>query len=649
MAVLVIFDQKLLHIFLEKRMKRDISFAAVFFIAAWMLLGAVNQVSGQLGVVKTVEFKGQHIRLLFKPSLRSGHHDTNPLFIEVPTINFLMAMTDNYLTYLARLNRIAPATYLTFEYSPGQGNDSSGASRIPRLEELGFNYFLSRVNDELLRFTTTDPNFLIETFASLGDLRDQLPRNTDTFELRYQFANLSGNPGGLIPEVDFTAGSSGTAYSIRFNGGSTSIVRFESSSPGEFKTVIDESGQFISSLSLSSDERFVAFPTRSLEVAKHSNLCVSKTEQGGSVQLFPGRSVTVLGMAWSPKKPVLAGVVLDRSSAERELFVYDAESGEHLTFFKDVKEVDGNFLFAHPYWSPMGDRFLVTTGNHLHLFDTSQRKVWNDIFESKNLLSQFIWSPNGNAFAFVEVKGHSRDKNYYDERDFRSTTLRRFNIHPDSSVMEDISQTYSSPETIVPVSFWTLDRIFFLEGHLSGFRRASPIWNFESRLVARLTPAPSRLPNGEGSETKSVTTGFTDLPMAYCYAFKSLDKRFNNIYNAGLSGANHLYTDRMTTNWFIGLRVPKEIGSRHSSFCIRPSPYPFPDHNNFYFLDYQPSRIQNLLERLNSYNLRRFEIDVEKRRLFFLSNSSGLLNLWAGSLDSFSESFASILEPLITD
>lgn len=601
----------------------------VLSLAVMLSAHCFYEASAESSLVSAVEFKGPHLKILFRPPLRSGPTSKNFLQEELPKLNVLANHLNNYLAFLIKLDKILPSTFIRIEYAPDRTLEDQVNPDVISACELGLNKILEQVNEQLKKSTATDEKVLVDNFADLLLIKDQLSRESNTFEERTGLNNISSINESLLPDVEFEIFRPDTAFTIRPKGNDCEVVKFSFDPKAASSSVfLTSNGRYFNRISLSRCGKYLAY-------IEAGDLKITPTDIASPKDVFEPGEYQLLDMQWSPGRPCLAGIVLNRKSLNREIFIYDASASKHFDFFKHDRRFIGNFQYAFPYWSPCGTRLIFSSGNHVHLIDLQAERLFPDVFKSeKKTISEIIWSPGGKSFALVEVDGHSRNKTEFDDRDFRNSTLRRFDIDSEGVVSEDPAQNYVSSDTIKLVSFWTLDRVLFLEGRLTDQRIISPLWNFENKFFARLTPTPSLLSDG----STNVQTGFTDLPMKYCYAFKLLDNNMRNIYNSGNSSVNYLYQNRMENIWFVGLRIPDEIDNRVTTFCMRQLPYPFTERNTVIFLDYPSKRVEHMLEMLKSYDLRRFEIDPVAGRIDFLSNSRGPMNLWSGSLEAFSSS-----------
>ncbi|RCK81711.1 MAG: hypothetical protein OZSIB_0845 [Candidatus Ozemobacter sibiricus] len=586
------------------------------------LLVLLLALPGVLGAAQTeIPFVGTRVKILFHPPLRTGPLDPHPMWVEIPRLNLITLHLENYLTYLTRLGKLPEAIALTLHYYPdGTEEFIDGTDRL-MIMDLGWNNLLDQVNRHLRRRAEGTRPYLIDNAASLFQIRDQLPRTPVTFETRHRFTNLSSRLEALAPEADFALLGTDSAVAVRPTETHNQLVRLPFDGTG---TVLLASGRApYGHLRPAPSGAYLGFT----EGGEPKILDLAK---GETVPLYPGdRSKLLLDAGWSPDGKILAGIVLDRNTAVRDVFLFDAARRTHLTFFQGHGRFQGDYQFPYPYWAPDSRRVLFTDGHAISLLDLETSRLRPEVVKTSRTLAEILWSPDGRSFATVEMEGKSRDKSEFNSKDLRGWTLRRWHVTPAGEVIEDPAQTYTSREALKLVSFWTLDRILFLEGHLRSPRIQTCLMNLTGDLAARLTPTPQWPEVASGSRP---TTGFVDLPMKYCYVIRNLDGKSKNVYDSGFGHMNQLYLEDQVCTWFLGLRLPEGVPLRQTTFNLLPSPYPFQDRNVTYCQDLPAGQIKGLTETIKGYNLRRFELSDDLSRLFFLSNTRGPMTLWAGEV-----------------
>ncbi|NLI77390.1 MAG: hypothetical protein GX442_13235, partial [Candidatus Riflebacteria bacterium] len=576
-----------------------------------------------------IGFLGERVKIHFHPPLRTGPQDPHPLKVEIPRLNLVILLLENYLGYLTKLGKLPESMGLTIHYYP-DGSDEfvPGSNRI-MITELGWNHLLEQVNGHLKKAAEGTKKYLIDNAGSLVQIRDQLERITDTFEQRSGFTNLSDSLVALSPESDFALLGTDAAIVSRptETHNQLAIVR----AAGSGSLLLPSGRGDYSQFRLSADRTCLAFTEGS--EAKLLNL-----ETKEVTPLFPPTTRILLDWAWSPTGRVLAGIALDRSTSAREIFLYDAAAKEQLTFFQGQADFSGDYQFAYPYWAPNGQRLLFTTGNQISLLDLSTRRLHANIVSTARSVSEIVWSSDSQSFAYVEVEGKTRDKNEFNDRDLRGWTLRRCYVTPTGQAIEDPAQTHTSRSTLKLVGFWTLDRVLFLEGHLVSPRLQECVQNLSGQMAARLTPTPGLKQGGSGPAARTAaTTGFVDLPLKYCWVIKNLDGRFQNVYDTGYGHRNHLFVEEQVTTWFLGLRLPEGIPARQETYNLLPSPYPYQERNVTICQDLPPDQVKGLTDMVKGYNLRRFEISESLDRIFFLSNTRGMSTLWSGEISGLAK------------
>ena len=602
--------------------KNKFSYFAIFTI---LLVFFSKSVTAQI-TDQAINFNSSKLDLIFLAPFRSDINSPHPLKYELPRLNLIVNVFENYLQYLTKLKKIANSTSIQLKYSPGQAIDTfHDPINLIRINELGLNHILDKVNQYLREKPNTDKAYLLDRAKSLFTIPDQLPRKACKLSDRLKIQPISSLETTIEPETEFCLGKKVLFFSrpsIRSN----KLYKATHNSPvSSFSQILRQSKKWYSDFSTSPTGNYLALTDGG--TPQILNLKTSKL-----IEPFKKNDL-MLSMVWSPKNDILAGMVLNNDTRERRAYIFDMHANAFLNFFENNENFQPNHLYANPYWSPDGTKIIFTSGNELHLLNLRSKQSYPSCHQLPNKVSELIWSDDSNSFACVEIVGQTRDKNIFDDLDLRKSILHRFRITDPGKIIEDNAQRIESRNTIKLVSFWTLDRVLYLEGRLVSKRLNSPVWDLSSTFKAYLTPTPSISVSKE--EASDITkTDKVNLPMKYLYVFRNLDGKYKNVYDAGFSHVNHLFLDRLENSWFVGLRKPDNISARNKSFNIRQSPYPFSECNVTYISDKSNQKMKKLLAFMQDYNLRSFQIDMENEDIYFLSNFCGPLNIWKGSFSN---------------
>ena len=575
---------------------------------------------------QSVSFRTPSIELVFQPSLRSGVNSANPNNIEVPRLNLLVNLFENYLQYLTRLQKIATGTSLRIIHAPGLALDDGVASnKLLRLQETGLNTSLSQINQYFKDLGITDTNYHLESADSLFSIPDHLPRPISKIAIRTELINHSFFQKSLEPDTDFCVVDDNRVITARpFQRSNRLFLMTDADNVCRAEQLLGQAKTWYADLSASGDSRYIAF-TDGLRPL------VMSLSASASTRLFESDNLILLSMHWAPQQPLLAGLMLDNQTQERSFFLYDAEAGTMLPTGEAEIAKEANYINPYVSWSPDGKRLLLTSARSVHILDIEAGKASMHIARVPNEIAEIIWSDDSSSFALVEVIGQARQRYVFDDLDYRKCVLHRYRIKPDFSANEDHAQRVESRNTIKLVSFWTNDRVLYLEGRLISKRLNTPFWDLSSEFTANLTAGPTTSATRDASEKGLIDTT-SKLPMQYLYVFRNLDGKFNNIYDAGFNHSNNLYIDKFENIWFIGLRRPEEISQQQNVYSYRQAPYPFPENNVSVFGDISATKMTLFLKFLEEYNLRMLRFNHSISRIFMLANFSGPLNLWSGDL-----------------
>ncbi|MBU1108630.1 MAG: hypothetical protein KKB51_18285 [Candidatus Riflebacteria bacterium] len=595
----------------------------IFLVLIILLTVLLVPVSAQEGE-QTVSFRTPGIELVFQPPLRSSINSANPANIEVPRLNLMVNLFENYLQYLNHLQKIATGTSLRLLYAPEQSIENwTDDAKFIRLREIGLNTFLSQVNQFLKERSGTDANYLLESADSLFTIPDQLLRQTSKVAMRTELINHSCFQKSLEPDTDFCVIDDHQVVTARpFRRSNRLFLMTDVNDVCKADLLLKQSNVWYADLAASGDGKYIAFT----DGMKPMVMAITASE---GQRLFSDDNLILLSMQWAPKKPLLTGMVLNNSNQERSFFLYDAAAGSMLDLGKEKLTEISNFLNPYTCWSPDSRRVMLTSARSVHLIDLEAGKVVTNIVRVPNEIGELIWSDDSNSFALVEVIGQARQRYIFDDLDYRKSVLHRYRIRPDFSVSEDHAQRVESRNTIKLVSFWTNDRVLYLEGRLISKKLNTPFWDLSSAFKANLTAGPATAAERDSS---SVISSPSTLPMQYLYVFRNLDSKLKNIYDAGFNHSNNLFTDKFENIWFIGLRRPEEVSQQSNVYNHRAAPYPFPEHNVSVLSGIPTNKMALLLKFLEEYNLRLIRFNSKTSRMFLLANFSGPLNLWSGSL-----------------
>lgn len=579
---------------------------------------------------QTISFTSNSVELVFTPPFRSGFNSKNPLFTELPRLNLLTNLLENYIQYLRKLQKVATGTSLSLLYAPDLPPESwDNNSRFIRISELGLNHILQQVNTRLKEAGGTEASYLLDSADSLFSIPDQYPRNTSKIAIRTELVNHSSFQISLEPDTDFCVLDENRVITARpYKRTNRLFLMTDQDDVCSSAMVLDQSRIWYSNLKSSYRGEFISFTDGMFP--KFLNL--QKTEP---VNIFSDKDTILSDLQWSPASNHFAGLVMNTSTQQREFFIYDADKEQRIRLANE-NELQSNYYNPHIYWSPAGKHIILLSPRSVCIVDVESKRVFPNVVRLANEVSELIWSNDGKSFALVEVVGQARDRYAFDDLDFRKSILRRYMIKKDFAVTEDHAQRTESRNTIKLLSFWTMDRILYLEGRLMSKRLNTPFWDLSNSFKAYLTPTPSTSAPREGGESTGVSSRVA-LPMQFLYVFRNLDSKNSNIYDAGFAHSNFLFADKFANIWFIGLRKPSEILQQKNIYNHRINPYPFPESNYSVFSEYPPQKMERLLKFLQDYQLRQIKFNSGISRIFMLANFSGPLNLWSGDLQKLVE------------
>lgn len=572
---------------------------------------------------QTITFSTPAVELLYKPPFRSGLNSQYPAQSEVPKLNLVINLMENYLQYLSKLQKIAPDTTIKLFYAPDLAIDDYNDDRkIIRLRDLGLNQILQDINQHLREKATTEENYLLDNANSLFTIPDQLGRKTSKIAIRTELINHSSFQQSLEPDTDFCVIDEHRLITARPSKKNNRLhLMTDLNNVCSATLLLSHSKVWYANLKSCPNDDYISLTDGLLPLVLNLNA-------SEPVRIFKDDDLVLLDSQWSPKEPILAGFVLNSQTLGRQFFLYDAKTKTNIPL-TNSESLESNYYNAHPQWSPDGKKIILTSAKAVHIVDFTTKKFYPDVIRLPNEISELIWSENCKSFALVEIIGQARDRYAFDDLDYRKSVLHRYNISEDFTVIEDHAQRSESRHTIKLVSFWTLDRILYLQGRLISKRLNTPFWDLSKTFSAYLTRPPTTSAGRDAKEMEKRQTQVA-LPMQYLYVFRNLDGKYKNIYDCGFNHSNYAFAERFNNLWFIGLRKPEEVPSQENIFNHRLPPYPFIENNTTILTDTPPAKMEAVLKFMQDYSLRVANFNHDFSRIFMLANFSGPLNLWSG-------------------
>lgn len=572
---------------------------------------------------KNISFYTANVELTFQPPLQKSFNSQHPLYKETPRINLTLNLFDNYIEYLKKISKIASKTRLQIRYAPEIVSDELDDNlKLIKIHDLGYNHILEKINAHLLLHKETDAAYLLDSAKALFEITKTSECKLSDIANRVKLTNISADNSCLEPDSDFCIINEQQIATLRPSIQNNSIYLFTKTENGYFSEILlANSNEYYENIAASSDGNYLAY-TADLTPSV-INLHTKKP-----LSLFPNdKNKIILSMEWAPSKPILAGMVLDKVSQERSIFLYDAELEASLC--KQRTKLPENQLYAHPYWAPDSSKLIFASVKGLHLIDVAQDRVVPNLIYTLGPITELLWTDEADAFAMVELLGQTRSHYEFDDLDFRKSILRKYNLSPKLEIYEDQAQKVESRNTIKLVSHTKNDRVIYLEGRLASKRLDRTLWDLSRVFKAYVTPFSSEALKGKDGE-RQINYEPVELPLDYLYVFKNMNGKQNLVFDAGNNHSNHLYLDRQTNYWFIGLRDVNRLNEHENIYNHRIFPYPFSENNYFVFSGLETKEILALTQFLETYNLRHFKLRNNCLDIMLIANFNGPLNVWAG-------------------
>ena len=609
-------------IFVHKKRENPI-YRIIILIALFAIILSENIVFAQEDKSSIVLYSS-NVEFSYHQPFRNSYKSNHPSYIEVPKLNHILNLLQNYVLYLKKLNRLKGNPNIKISYAPDAVQDEEKPqARIISINDLGISNILQKTNHYLIEYGFVNSEDIIDSAEGLYNLPENDITKPSNFSKSSYFNNLSLQITNNEPDTEYELSNKfvlTTRPSLKTN----KIYKLSLSKDSEESGVFaEEANIWYQNFKISSDEKYLA-------LTDGLNPCLINIQSKELKEIFKDRKgITLLDYEWSPTQNLLAGLILDENTSERYAFIYDAEKEIMLDIGNYSKIFESNYLYATPIWAPRGNKLVFISAKSIHLIDLTNNKAQTNLVTVEGEIGEFIWSDDANSFAFVEVKGQTRSQYHFDDYDFRGCVLHRYRFNDSLiHVAEDYAQQIESRHTIKLVSFTDKDQIMYLEGKLVAPDVPGTFWDLTKTFNAYLTPLPTdKINNKEAIKSEKVKP--QQLPMQYLYVYRSLNSKNANIYDSGNGHSNLLYTEDFYSSWFIGLYRQRGINYKGKVYSFRSSPYPFQCNNYTFFLDKTQGQARLLLKFLQDYNIRSTDSDNEQKTLFMQTNFNGILNIWS--------------------
>ena len=596
--------------------------AAFFFV-----LLPINRLNAQEDKSAIVLYTS-NVEFSYHQPFRNSYKSNHPSYIEVPRLNHYINLIQNYIQFLKKLDRLKGNPNIRVSYAPDAVMDSDEPqTRIIKINDLGLASLLQKVNKYLTEYGFVNLEDIIDTPEGLYNLPEQDITKPSNFSKSAYFKNVSLAIPSNEPDTSYVV-LKDRVLTTRLSSKTNSIYSLSLNDKPE------ESGLFLNDAKIWYQNMRISYDETFLSLTDGLSPLILNLNTKELVELFPdNENISLLGGEWSPTQNLLAGIVLDEKTFERQAYIYDADKKQMIDVGGFSNTFESNYLYATPVWAPNGKKLVFISAKSVHLIDLEKNKCCANLVNVEGEIGEFIWSEDANSFAFVEVKGQTRNQYHFDDYDFRGCILHRYRFNESMvNVAEDYAQCVESRNTIKMISFTDKDQILYLEGKLVAPDVPGSFWDLSKTFNAYLTPLPTKELNSQIDKSKDKVKP-QQLPLQFLYVYRSLDSKNANIYDSGKGHSNLLYTDDFYSNWFIGLYRQGGIDYKGQVYSFRSSPYPFQCYNYSYFLNKSQGHARLLLKFLQDYNIRSTESDENQIRVYMHANFSGILNVWCCTSD----------------
>ena len=609
-------------IFANKARKYSINLI-IIFITIFVILLPISNLYAQEDKSSIVLYSS-NVEFSYHQPFRNSYKSNHPSYIEVPKLNHILNLLQNYIQYLKKLNRLKGNPNVRISYAPDAVLDEEKPqTRIIKINDLGLNNILQKTNQYLIEYGFVTPENIIDSIEGLYNLPENDITKPSNFSKSSYFKNLSLQIPNNEPDTEYEL-SEKSVFTTRPGVKTNKIYKLSlKQEPGESGVFAEEANIWYQKFKISANEKYLALTDGLVP-------CIINLETKELKEIFKDqKGITLLDYEWSPTQNLLAGIILDENTSERYAFIYDADKSVMLDIGNYSKIFNSNYLYATPIWAPKGNKLVFISAKAINLIDLTNNIAKANLVSVEGEIGEFIWSEDANSFAFIEIKGQTRNQYHFDDYEFRGCVLHRYRFNDSLiHVAEDYAQRIESRHSIKLVSFTDKDQIMYLEGKLVAPEVPGAFWDLTKTFNAYLTPLPTDKINNK-ADIKTEKIKPQQLPMQYLYVYRSLDSKNANIYDSGNGHSNLLFTEDFYSSWFIGLYRQRGINYKGKVYSFRSSPYPFQCNNYTYFLDKSQGQARLLLKFLQDYNVRSTDSDNEQKTIFMQTNFNGILNIWS--------------------
>ena len=447
------------------------------------LLFVITPIYAQI-TEKSHSFYTSNLEFIYQPPLQKGINSAHPINKDVPKINMLVNLFDGYIRYLKSLNKIGQETRLLLLYSPELNIEEYDENpKLIKLQNLDTETVLEKINEFLEKLQTTNNKFLADTLDKLIAYSSSMEEITNDLANKLGLKKVISDTNIIIPDSKFCILDNNHIAIIKPTEKNNKILLLTNTDNGYFSSMLlDEASGYYSNLTPSNDGRYIAYTT---------NLSLQIVEVSSGQTLLPlENNKILLDMRWAPNKNILAGIILNKTTQERNFFLYDADKKENIKVKLNNHNIPENTLYSYPYWSENSSKLIFASSQALHLIDLDKKKSIPFFIRLKDSFAELIWSQDSNSIAITEVVGQTRNHAEFDDMDFRKTILHRYTIKDNYEVIEDYAQRTETRYTIKPITFSPNDRVMYIEGRMLGKKMDSAVWEFPNCKLY-LSPLPA--------------------------------------------------------------------------------------------------------------------------------------------------------------
>ena len=145
-----------------------------------------------------------NVEFSYHQPFRNSYKSNHPSYIEIPKLNHILNLLQNYIQYLKKLNRVKGNPNIKINYAPDAVLDEDKPqTRIIKINDLGLANILQKTNHYLIEYGFVSPENIIDSVEGLYSLQENDITKPSNFSKSSYFRNLSMQIPSNEPDTEY--------------------------------------------------------------------------------------------------------------------------------------------------------------------------------------------------------------------------------------------------------------------------------------------------------------------------------------------------------------------------------------------------------------------------------------------------------------